>query len=70
MPQSYVSYADRVEVKQPDEARLIEETIASFERMRRKVFDKHRHVMRGAHAKSHGALKGALTSYDNLPSDD
>ncbi len=65
--QSYVRYSDDVEFKQPDEARLIDETIASFERMRRKVFDKHRHAMRGAHAKGHGVLKGELTIYDNLP---
>ena len=65
--QSYVPYSDSVEVKQPDEERLIDETIASFERMRQKVFDKHRHAMRGAHAKGHGALKGELTVYDNLP---
>lgn len=65
--QMYVRYSDDVEVRQPDEERLIDETIASFERMRRKVFDKHRHAMRGAHAKSHGALKGELTIYNNLP---
>lgn len=65
--QSYVRYSDDVELKQPDEERLIDETIASFERMRRKVFDKHRHPMRGAHAKGHGVLKGELTIYDNLP---
>ena len=65
--QLYVRYSDDVEVKQPDEERLIDETIASFERMRRKVFDKHRHAMRGAHAKGHGALKGELTIYNNLP---
>lgn len=65
--QLYVRYSDDVEVRQPDEERLIDETLASFERMRRKVFDKHRHAMRGAHAKSHGALKGELTIYNNLP---
>ena len=65
--QLYVRYSDHVEVKQPDEERLIDETIASFERMRRKVFDKHRHARRGAHAKSHCALKGELTIYNNLP---
>jgi hypothetical protein len=35
--------------------------------MGQKVFDKHRHAMRGAHAKSHGGLKGELKIYDNLP---
>lgn len=33
----------------------------------RRVFDKHRHGMRDAHAKSHGILKGELTVYDDLP---
>jgi catalase len=65
--QLYARYSDDTEFKQPDEERLIDETIASFERMRRKVFDKHRHAMRGAHAKGHGVLKGELTIYDNLP---
>lgn len=65
--QPYVRYSSDVEFQQPDEERLIDETLASFERMRRHVFDKHRHAMRGAHAKGHGALKGELTIYDNLP---
>lgn len=33
----------------------------------KRVFDKHRHGTRDAHAKSHGILKGGLTIYDNLP---
>ncbi len=65
--ESYVRYFDDVEVKQPDEERLIDETIASLDRMRRIVFEKHRHALRDAHAKSHGALKGELKIYDNLP---
>ncbi len=35
--------------------------------MRRITFEKHRHAVRDAHAKSHGALKGELKIYDNLP---
>lgn len=31
------------------------------------MFDKHRHAMRGAHAKGLGGLKGELQIYDNLP---
>lgn len=64
---SYVRYSDEVEVKQPDEDKTIEDIIASFERMRRFVYDKHRHALRGAHAKGHGAVKGVLKIYDNLP---
>ncbi len=63
----YVRYSDEIEVKQPDEDRLIRETLDSFARMGQKVFDKHRHAMRGAHAKGHGGLKGELKIYDNLP---
>ena len=67
MSLQYVRYSDDVEVKQPNEDRLMDEAIASSERMRQKVVDKHRHAMRGAHAKGHGAVKGELTIYDNLP---
>lgn len=63
----YVPYSDNVEVKQPDEDNLIAQTLESFNRQGHKVFDKHRHAMRGAHAKGHGAVKGVLTVYDNLP---
>ena len=63
----YFRYSDDVEVKQPDEDRLISETLNSVARMGQKVFDKHRHAMRGAHAKGHGGLKGELKIYDNLP---
>jgi hypothetical protein len=66
-PEQYVLYSDDVEVKHPDEDRLIQETLDSFARMGQKVFDKHRHAMRGAHAKGHGGLKGELKIYDNLP---
>ncbi len=63
----YVRYSDNVEVKQPDEDALILKTLESVARMGQKVFDKHRHAMRGAHAKGHGGLKGELKIYDNLP---
>jgi hypothetical protein len=65
--ESYVRYSDDVEVKQPDEDKLIRETLDSIARMGQTVFDKHRHAMRGAHAKGHGGLKGELKIYDNLP---
>ena len=65
--ESYVRYSNDVEVKQPDEDRLIHETLSSVARMGQTVFDKHRHAMRGAHAKGHGGLKGELKIYDHLP---
>lgn len=63
----YICYTDEVEVKHPDEDKLVRETLDSVARMGQKVFDKHRHAMRGAHAKGHGGLKGELRIYDNLP---
>jgi hypothetical protein len=67
MSNPYVRYLDEVEVKQPDEDKHIDEIVASLDRMRRITFEKHRHAVRDAHAKSHGALKGELKIYDNLP---
>ena len=66
-PVSYVRYSDDVEFKQPDEEKLIEETIAAFDRVRALVFEKHRHAVRDVHAKSHGILKGELRILDGLP---
>ncbi|MEP0855550.1 catalase family protein [Trichocoleus sp. DQ-U1] len=66
-PKPFIRYSQTLEVKQPDEERLIREIVDSVARQGQKVFDKHRHAMRGAHAKSHGGLKGELRIYDNLP---
>lgn len=64
---TYVRYSDEVEQVQPEEEELVLQTVASFDRVRQMVFEKHRHAQRDAHAKSHGALKGELHIYDNLP---
>lgn len=64
---SYVPYDDSVEVKQPNEDGIIDQVVASMSRVNRKVFDKHRHATRDAHAKSHGVLKGTLSVYGDLP---
>ena len=64
---TYVRYSDDVEQIQPDEENLIQQTVEAFDRLRTTVFEKHRHGERDAHAKSHGALKGELQIYDNLP---
>jgi hypothetical protein len=63
---SYIGYSDAIEVLQKDEAKLIDNVVASMARMNRIVFDKHRHASRDAHAKSHGVLVGTLTVYDGL----
>lgn len=64
---SYVRYSHSIEVEQPNEAEDTQETINTFREMSRFAFEKHRHAGRGAHAKSHGILKGELRIYDNLP---
>lgn len=63
----YVRYSESVEVKQPNEDEDIKACLDSFERMQEAAFERHRHAVRGAHAKSHGLVKGELHIYDNLP---
>ncbi|WP_199200226.1 hypothetical protein [Adhaeribacter arboris] len=60
-PASYVRFDSGVEETQPDEQQLTEETVASMSRLNRYMFDKHRHAIRDAHAKSHGILRGSCT---------
>ncbi len=63
----YLQYSDAIEQTQLDEAAMIEEIVAAMERVNLRVFDKHRHGVRDAHAKSHGVLKGQLIVDDGLP---
>ena len=67
VPPELVAFAPSVEVQQPNEEELIDGIVASMGRVNRQMFDKHRHGIRDAHAKSHGVLKGTLTVYDTLP---
>lgn len=60
---AYVRYADGVEEIQPNEDQLTDETVASMARLNRYMFEKHRHAIRDAHAKSHGVLRGELHIY-------
>jgi hypothetical protein len=64
---NYVRYADGVEETQPNEEQLTNETVQSMGRLNRFMFEKHRHAIRDAHAKSHGILRGELHIYPNLP---
>jgi hypothetical protein len=64
---NYVRYSDSIEQMQPDEAELTELIVAAMARSNRKVFEKHRHAVRDAHAKSHGILKGELEVYPDMP---
>lgn len=66
---NYVRYSPETEVKQENEDEDVKEIRASFARGRLAVFEKHRHAVRDAHAKSHGILKGELRIYENLPAE-
>jgi hypothetical protein len=66
-PTAYVRFADGVEEIQPNETQLIDETVASMARVNRLMFEKHRHAIRDAHAKSHGILRGELHIAPGLP---
>lgn len=61
MSEPYLLYTPQVEQEQPNESRLIEDIIEHMAQARQQVFDKHRHAVRDAHAKSHAFLKGILT---------
>jgi Catalase len=63
---NYLPYSDSIEGAQPDEAEITEQIVASMGRVNRKIFDKHRHAVRDAHAKSHGILKGELEVYPDM----
>ncbi len=63
----YIRYHDSLEQKQENEDAIIDTIVNSMMRVNEKVFDKHRHAKRDAHAKSHGVLVGQVTVYDNLP---
>ncbi|RAK62671.1 catalase family protein [Hymenobacter edaphi] len=67
IPASYIRFADGVEEIQPNEEQLTDETVESMARLNRYMFEKHRHAIRDAHAKSHGILRGELHIYPNLP---
>ena len=58
----YLRYTDDVDQKPPYEDTT--KTRAFFGWLRQAVFEKHRHAVHDAHAKSHGVLKGSLTVYD------
>lgn len=65
--QAYIHYSDEVEVKQPNEDEQTRQVVESMARVNKLMFEKHRHAIRDAHAKSHGILRAELQIYDNLP---
>lgn len=64
---NYVRCTSETEIKQENEDENVAEIRASFARGRAAAYEKHRHAVRDAHAKSHGILKGELSIDDNLP---
>ena len=63
---AFVRYRDDIEQPLPDETRTIDEIVRVFAGLQRLTFEKHRHAVRGAHAKSHGVLRGELTVLADL----
>ena len=51
-PDHYLRYSDAIEVEQANEAQPIDNIIVAMARLARTAFDKHRHGVRDAHAKS------------------
>ena len=64
---TYVRYTDEIEVKQPNEDEMTRQVTDSMARVNKIMFERYRHAIRDAHAKSHGILKAELQVYDNLP---
>lgn len=67
MTDNYVRYSPEVEVPVEDEARLIAEITDQMSETNLEAFERHRHAIRDAHAKSHGVLTGTLTIPSDLP---
>ena len=67
MTDNYVRYSPEVEVPVEDEARLIAEITDQMSETNLEAFERHRHAIRDAHAKSHGVLTGTLTIPADLP---
>ncbi len=64
---TYLRYDPSVESPAEDEARLTAEIIEHMAASNRCAFERHRHAIRDAHAKSHAILKGELTVPADLP---
>lgn len=62
-----VLYAPEIEVVGDDEIALTKEIVDRMAASSRCAFERHRHAIRDAHAKSNGLLKGELTVHADLP---
>jgi hypothetical protein len=65
---TYVAYSDEVEQPRPDENELINKIVEALGRSNEQAYNKYKHGVRDAHAKSHGVLRGELTVYPDLES--
>ena len=63
---TYVAYSDEVEQPRPDENELINAIVEALGRQNEDAYNKYKHGLRDAHAKSHGVLRGELTVYPDL----
>ncbi|WP_028473637.1 catalase family protein [Nocardioides alkalitolerans] len=68
-PRSYLRYGPEVEQEQPHEAEDVAALREIFADLRAFAFEKHRHGLRDAHAKSHGVVRGTLRVHDDLPAE-
>ncbi|MCJ1685361.1 catalase family protein [Rathayibacter sp. VKM Ac-2928] len=64
---AYLSYGPEVEQQQPHEDEDVQALRETFAKIRIMAFEKTRHAVRDAHAKSHGILAGTLRVHDGLP---
>lgn len=62
-----VRFSQGIETISEDESRLTGEIVEQMATSSRGAFERHRHAIRDAHAKSHATLKGELVVYDDLP---
>lgn len=60
-------YAPDVETVSEDEAHLTDQIVEQMAAANRCAFERHRHAVRDAHAKSNGLLIGELAVHANLP---
>ena len=61
-----IAYSPAIEQLQEDEARLTAEIVEQMTQSNRCTFERHRHAVRDAHAKSHAVLKGELVVHEGL----
>lgn len=63
----YVAYSEGLKHPSPDEDELIGKIVKALHRNNEWAFNRYKHGIRDAHAKSHGVLRGELTVYPDLP---